>query len=1057
MTAENSGALGLAISGALSNTNGITSITNTAGNLDILGSVTNISGSSTISNSGDGALEISGTVNNTGGNTTVTNSGDKGLTIAETGKLENTGGNTTIANSGKGSADIIGAVNNSGGDTKLTNDSEGSLNISGKVTNTTGNTLLTNKGNGALDISGTVTNTDGNMTAENTGDEGLLISGTVENTDGNTLVSNNSIGGMTVDGKVTNTAKNGKLELSNSGSGDLTIGEKGVVSNISETDTDNLFVNNSSKGIFALLGRLFNKKGNTIVNNTSADSGIKIATTGSITNNDGDINISNKGKEGILAEGIINSKEQNISITNENSDITIGEYNSNNDLYINAEKGNVTISQSNGSILNGISDPDTSNKNQNHDLGNIDKAYKTLINTGNNLTIKVDGGNIGSDTHALDGKESGFGIKASTRDYTESINVNVAGVVNAQASNNGNALINIRAKDSDLKLDNITSDGNIMLTAADWKQPDESPAPYDEEYYTGYSILNSSSNPNNAVVSGRNISLIASNTLGSSDRAFTYNQLDGGSVSVLAENDINLKGLGLNNNVWQLITKRGNLGVEFSGNAIIREINAGNNVNMVSRGENLTIYDLGKTSNLSAIDDILWPHDQIEISSVAPETVDITVLDINPANDTTPNVGNSTLNIYNAYVRGQNNGNADVTLRADNIIAHAYDAASSTVSNTARPNGFDATDGRTYANDFTDANAEKNLKATGFNTVGDGDKLVFDIQGISRDDVTNAGGDVNSRTYNPQNPVEAEDIFKNPNGFDGTVYKAKDVTLSLNSSKDNAPLNNRGMELQKIYSDNAYIDTKDLNLSITDGFITNYGEFRNGNRGGTGIGDFIDMQNGYRWLAIVDNDYHRIIANNYNIPVSSQLYTALTGSFALNLGNTIDVVTESPIVHYNPNTVVNLPDTENSFYRLTYKDNKIQYTTTTPDFSDIDKATYKPTKRTSIRFRTPDDGSYILVSEKKKDKEIRKRIIRVEDISRDGISVVHDGSLQKGETFTVNLTYKDINVSPEVEVVRVSSNKAGLKFINMDKATANKILYLNMFVSEDMPMHVSQE
>ena len=285
-------------------------------------------------------------------------------------------------------------------------------------------------------------------------------------------------------------------------------------------------------------------------------------------------------------------------------------------------------------------------------------------------------------------------------------------------------------------------------------------------------------------------------------------------------------------------------------------------------------------------------------------------------------------------------------------------------------NGFDATDGRTYANDFTDANAEKNLKATGFNTVGDGDKLVFDIQGISRDDVTNAGGDVNSRTYNPQNPVEAESIFKNPNGFDGTVYKAKDVTLSLNSSKDNAPLNNRGMELQKIYSDNAYIDTKDLNLSITDGFITNYGEFRNGSRGGSGIGDFIDMQNGYRWLAIVDNDYHRIIANNYNIPVSSQLYTALTGSFALNLGNTIDVVTESPIVHYNPNTVVNLPDTENSFYRLTYKDNKIQYTTTTPDFSDIDKATYKPTKRTSIRFRTPDDGSYILVSEKKKDKDI---------------------------------------------------------------------------------------
>lgn len=103
-----------------------------------------------------------------------------------------------------------------------------------------------------------------------------------------------------------------------------------------------------------------------------------------------------------------------------------------------------------------------------------------------------------------------------------------------------------------------------------------------------------------------------------------------------------------------------------------------------------------------------------------------------------------------------------------------------------------------------------------------------------------------------------------------------------------------------------------------------------------------------------------------------------------------------------------------------------------------------------------DDAGFILVSEKRKDNsEIKKRIIRVEDISREGVSVVHDGSLQKGETFILNLVYKE--VSPEVQVVRVSNDKAGLKFINMDEATANRILYLNMFVTEDMPVHVSQE
>ena len=1048
---------GVEINGTVSNTKGSVDISNSgSGSMTVAGVVSNTGGNTTLTNKGNGALTVSGTVSNTGGNTTVDNNGASGLTIA--GLLKNETGNTTIKNT-SGNLSVSGTVSNVGGNTTAGNEGDGTFEITGTVSNDGGSTKLTNAGDGALNItdSAAITNTNGNMTVENNGIKGLAINGILENTNGNTKISNTGSQGMSVNGSITNTAQNGTTELSNT-DGNLTIGEKGVVSNISETDADNLIVNNSSKGLFALLGRLFNKKGNTIVNNTSSGSGVKIASTGSITNDNGDISLTNKGKQGLTVEGIVNSKEQDISINNENSDIIIGEYDSDNDFYINSEKGNVSISQSGGSILNGIVDSDKENPNSNHDLGNKDKAYKTLINTGKDLTITVKDGSIGSDTHALDGKDSGFGINASTRDYTESINVKVQGVVNASASNNGNALINLRAKDSEMKVGQITSDGGVMLTAADWKQADQKPAPSDEEYYTGYSIINALADGSKPNVSGKNISIITSNNLGSADKAFIYNQLDGGSVSVMAENDINLKGTGAEDNIWQLITKRGDLNMAFSGNAVIREINAANNLKIVSTGENLTIYDLGKTSNLSELDDILQPHDQLGIASVAPETVDISVLDINPDNDSTPGEGNSTLNIYNAYVKGQNNGNVDVRLRADNIIAHAYDAASSPVSNTARPNGFDATENRTYANDITDKNADKNLKATGFNTVGQGDKLVFDIQGVSQSDVINAGGDVNDRTYNPQNSIDSVDIFKNPNGFEGTVYKAKDVTLSLNSSKDSAPTDNRGMEILKLYSDNAYVDTKDLNLSITDAFITNYAEFRNGNRGGTGIGDFVDMQNGYRWLAVVDNDYHRIISNNYNIPVTSQLYTDKTGSFSLNLGNTIDVLTEAPIVHYNPNTVVNTPDTENSFYRLTYKDNKIQYVTTTPDFDDIDKSTYKPTKRTSIRFNVPEDAGFILVSEKKKDNsDMKKRIIRVEDISREGVSVVHDGSLQKGETFTINLVYKDIEVSPEVEVVRVSSDKAGLKFINMDKATANRILYLNMFVTEDMPLHVSQE
>ncbi len=296
-------------------------------------------------------------------------------------------------------------------------------------------------------------------------------------------------------------------------------------------------------------------------------------------------------------------------------------------------------------------------------------------------------------------------------------------------------------------------------------------------------------------------------------------------------------------------------------------------------------------------------------------------------------------------------------MRADNIIAHAYEAPSSPVENLTH-DGFDAAEGRTYANDFTDPNSPKDLKASGFNTVGDGEKLVFDIQGVSPDNVISAG-----------------------------------------------------------YSQDA----------------------------------------NYRWAVIVDNNYHRNIANIYNIPVTAQLYTALTGSFALSMGNVIAQETKAPVVHYNPYEVVNLPRTENSFYRLTYKDDKIQKTTVTPDFSDIDKSTYKPTKRQYIRFSIvdPDDG-FIKVSEKKR--KNNARIIAINDISRGGVLVTHDGTLKVGEEFVLSLNCNGIEASPTVEVVRIyDSNKAGLKFGDLDSATANKILYMNMYSAEKQDLHTSQK
>jgi hypothetical protein len=70
------------------------------------------------------------------------------------------------------------------------------------------------------------------------------------------------------------------------------------------------------------------------------------------------------------------------------------------------------------------------------------------------------------------------------------------------------------------------------------------------------------------------------------------------------------------------------------------------------------------------------------------------------------------------------------------------------------------------------------------------------------------------------------------------------------------------------------------------------------------------------------------------------------------------------------------------------------------------------------------------------------------DISRGGIAVRHDNSLQVGDVIPVHLTYGDLDINAEVKVVTSSTNRAGAMFVNLDQATANKLLYLNILLED---------
>ena len=225
--------------------------------------------------------------------------------------------------------------------------------------------------------------------------------------------------------------------------------------------------------------------------------------------------------------------------------------------------------------------------------------------------------------------------------------------------------------------------------------------------------------------------------------------------------------------------------------------------------------------------------------------------------------------------------------------------------------------------------------------------------------------------------------------------------------------------------------------------VYNYAEFVNGNRGGTSGAHSIS--DSYRWKTVVDNDYYRNVAQQFDTPVTTQLYTALTGSFNLSMGDSIKQASKAPAVVYDVYEVFNRPYSENSFYRHTYKENKIQLQSVNALFDRRDNYSHMPNKREFIRFGANLSNDTI-VDVAYKTTSGKNRILAIHDISKGGLLVTHDGSLKLKEQFNINLAHNDVDVNVDVKVVRIEGNKAGLQFVNLDQAKANKILYLNLSV-----------
>ena len=462
------------------------------------------------------------------------------------------------------------------------------LNTGNSFANESGRIYIKSYGeNGGTNISGEIKNFGaGNIEIINTGSKGVNISGNISNPNGNTVVAN-ADGHVNITGSITN--RKGDLTIDNAGKGIK------IASGASLDNEDGfLIISNTGDDGITVSGNVSNNNGEMYIMNTGKD-GINITSTGNITNKTDLLTINNTGSNGINIEGLINGND--INIENYNSNVTIGD-NSKNDNYISST-GDINIKIEDGSLLNAGYD-------------------KTLIKTTNkgNLNIDVTNGTIGENTS---NKEDGLGVGPDAREFDKSINVKVDGKINAQTkdtkNSNSDLVINMASKGTDMRVDHIKADGNVILIAD-----------YDKNG-NSYSILNASSDSTKANVEGKGISLIASDSIGSSDNKLTFNQTDSenSKLNVLAINDINIKGQDdkYNTSVGTMISRKGNINAEFSGNTHIDEITANKNINIVNRGAELKIENLGSVPNTPV--DYYGPN-----GDIAPESATIKVLDINP-------------------------------------------------------------------------------------------------------------------------------------------------------------------------------------------------------------------------------------------------------------------------------------------------------------------------------------------------------------------------------------------------------------------------------------------
>lgn len=1051
---------GINVSGNIVNTKGLVEFNNNGGDLDISGNIKN-NGTTHIYNQplaqyGDATkneniaknsgINITGKID-TKGNLRIENRGGKGLNISGTVNHE---GDSFVQNGYSSENDIMGYGKNN---EKL--DNTGALNIGGTF-NTTGNAefLNTEYGQDGLNVTGNVT-TGGKATYTNKGAAGLNVKqgGAIKSSQGLEM-TNYGVGGLNITGSANNT---GKATVTNH-SGRLTVG--GTFTN----NGDATFVNNGTE--LNVSGTVANENGLLDMTNNGAN-GFNVTETGKISGNGG-LNMTNSeaGTAGMNINGTV-TNIGNANVLNKAGALNVkGSFTNTGDAVFTNDGTNLVV---NGTVTN---NKGTLKMTNNNGAFNVNGTVRNNGTT-TNLT------NAGADGLNVTGTVYSNGDLTMTNTGAKGINLASTGRVNGDnniyINNNSKGGVNVKGLVNGQKDVNITSEnGNV--------------------------VIGDNTENDNYITAGDNININVNN-------GSILNEGSATKVKTLLKANKNLNMYVTDGTIGTEVQQDGaisgstGIGPKNQGSRdFSKSINAniGGNVTAKTTKNATTANNL--VINYAAIDS------DMNINSIkADGRVILTVDDSSHANG-----GAASGTRYNMLDANKTKGNVNVEGTGISLISNGSigtkDNKVTFVQTDAANNKMDALANENIYLKENSFDAYGRNKETKLNTVStmiarEGD-LDVEFAGDTTIDNITAEGDMKIVTRGQKmhiknlghikdSAVTPEDYFgprdyglrDNPNlpngGYTGeyenealpnnVVVKALDINHNIRKTEETLEGGYEAWANSTVRIDNAVLDKGKLDITADeiyangihatfnkDGFTKVKDPTTNKVQGTPDGVEGIPTGHAVRPGDVTDTGRGET-ERNYYYPAGDGDGTfkgedsnvdpddGIVDATPLEIPDTPEPPTppdppEPPIPPDPPEPPVpptpdpepdptpNIPDGDGS---ITYTQRKGE-----DNIDNIDKRQY-------MRFNVADTKNPVAL-------EKSSKIDGLLDVSRGGIAVSHHNDLKVGDVVPVHLTYGDLDIKTNVKIVTATTSRAGAMFVDLDQATANKLLYLNILLEDSM-------